>query len=60
MTVKVELPNLPGEDVHVIDLGHPGKGLRDFIRDNLQSEVLGVSGINFNPLDTLLSQGEQN
>ncbi|AZJ02096.1 hypothetical protein ACYBQP_25030 [Klebsiella pneumoniae] len=62
MTVKVELPNTPSEDVYVIEPpGRPGQGLDDIMRE-LGYDLSSIDIIDFslNPLDTILSQGEQN
>lgn len=50
-----------GNEVCVVDVGHPGKGLRDFIRESLPSLPSQddlVCDINF--LDAKLVQNEQN
>lgn len=62
MTVKVELPNIPSEDVHVIDPpGHPGQSLDDIMRElGYDLSNIEISDFNLNPLDAILSQGEQN
>ncbi|HBU8514339.1 TPA: hypothetical protein MD038_004537 [Klebsiella pneumoniae] len=62
MTVKVELPNIPSEDVHVIEPpGRPEQGLDDIMRElGYDLSSIDIIDFNLNPLDTILSQGEQN
>ncbi|EPA1780469.1 MULTISPECIES: hypothetical protein [Enterobacteriaceae] len=62
MTVKVELPNFPSEGVHVIEPpGLSGQGLDEIMRElGYDLSNINISDFNLNPLDTILSQGEQN